>query len=110
MKVIQKDNYTIIREEEDDITSFATYLSQHHEDVKNDNVIVDLLNFSQLSTENLLSFLEFSNLHKRNKKSFVIASKDFSIDEIPEELIVVPTLKEAEDVINMEDLERDLGY
>lgn len=110
MKVIQKDNYKIVREENGDITGFATYLSQQHEELENDNVVVDLLNFSQVSTENLLSFLELSTLHRHNKKSFVIAAKDFSIDEIPEELIVVPTLKEAEDVVNMEDLERELGY
>lgn len=110
MKVIQKDNYKIIREEEGDITILATKLSQQHVEVENDNVVVDLLNFSPVSTENLLSFLEFSNLHRRNKKSFVIVAKDISIDEIPEELMVVPTLKEAEDVVNMEDLERDLGF
>lgn len=110
MKVIQKNNYKIIREEEGDITGLATKLSQQHVEVENDNVVVDLLNFSPVSTENLLSFLEFSNLHRRNKKSFVIAAKDISIDEIPEELMVVPTLKEAEDVVNMDDLERDLGF
>lgn len=110
MKVIQKENYKIIREESGDITEFATYLSQHHEEIEDDNVVVDLLDFREVPTQNLLSFLEFSNLHRRKKKSFVIAVKDFSLDEIPDDLIVVPTLQEAEDIINMEDLERELGY
>jgi hypothetical protein len=30
-------------------------------------------------------------------------------DEIPEDLLVVPTLQEAIDIIDMENIERDLG-
>ena len=30
-------------------------------------------------------------------------------DEVPEEIIVVPTLQEARDIIEMEEIERDLG-
>jgi hypothetical protein len=29
---------------------------------------------------------------------------------VPEELLVVPTLTEAEDIIQMEEIERDLGF
>jgi len=32
-----------------------------------------------------------------------------SYDEVPEEISVVPTLQEAKDLIEMEEIERDLG-
>jgi hypothetical protein len=33
-----------------------------------------------------------------------------NFDDIPEEMIVVPTLEEARDIIEMEEIERDLGF
>lgn len=33
-----------------------------------------------------------------------------SRDEIPDELLIVPTIHEAEDLIDMEEIERDLGF
>jgi hypothetical protein len=46
----------------------------------------------------------------RHKKSFIILNSNIDIDTISEELRVVPTLQEAEDMIQMEDIERDLGF
>jgi hypothetical protein len=110
MKITKKDKYKILEDEKGDLTGFATYISQHHEKFKNDNVVINLLEKKEVQLENLLSFLEISNLHRSNKKSFVIVTKEIDIDAIPEELIVVPTLLEAEDIINMEELERELGF
>jgi len=60
--------------------------------------------------EELLLFLELSNEHRKGKKSFVIANDAINIEKVPEELIIVPTLMEAGDVIQMEEVERDLGF
>lgn len=110
MKITKKDKYKILEDEKGDLTGFATYMSQNHRKFKNDNVVINLLEKKEVQLENLLSFLEISNLHRSNKKSFVIVTKEIDIDAIPEELIVVPTLLEAEDIINMEELERELGF
>lgn len=110
MKVTVKDKYKILEDDKGDITGFATYISQNHREFKNENVVINLLQSGEVPPENLLSFLEISNLHRRNKRSFVIAARDVNIDAIPEELVVVPTLREAEDIINMEELERELGF
>ncbi len=84
---------------------------------KNENVVVDILKYGALELEELLGFLELSTIHRAkstihraNKKSFVIANDAINIDKIPEELVVVPTLREAEDIIQMEELERELGF
>ena len=42
--------------------------------------------------------------------SFVVVGSGFNIDIFPEKLNVVPTIKEAEDVIEMEEIQRDLGF
>jgi len=110
MKIIEKDNYKILKDEKNDIAGFANYMSQNHSKFKNDNVIVDVLKKGDLQLEELLMFLEISNVHRENKKSFVIANDAINIDQVPEELIVVPTMLEATDIIKMEELERELGF
>lgn len=108
MKTVRKDNYLWIGLEGESITDFSSALTKRHEEYKNENVVVDISEFEDLNTEHILSFLELSDRHKMDKKSFVIVNKAVDIDRIPDELVVVPTLQEAEDVIQMEEIERDL--
>lgn len=110
MTVIEKDSYKILKDDKDDVKGFASYLQDSHSSFKNDNVVVDILKYGTLSLEELLSFLELSNKHRKNKKSFVIVNDTINIDHVPDELSVVPTLLEAEDIIQMEEIERDLGF
>ncbi|MDN6281025.1 MAG: ribonuclease Z, partial [Psychroflexus sp.] len=58
----------------------------------------------------LLHLIALSTQHKMTKKSFVIVTDLVDIDKVPEELAVAPSLQEAYDVIEMEDIERDLGF
>ena len=55
-------------------------------------------------------FMPLSKLHKKAKKSFVIVTSDFDYNAVPEKLTVVPSLLEAHDIIEMEEIERDLGF
>jgi len=41
--------------------------------------------------------------------SFVIVYDGINFDDLPDEIIVVPSLDEAKDLIEMENIERDLG-
>ncbi len=111
MKVTQKENYRILEDDKGDIVAFATYLSKNHTEFKNDNVVANVLDKEDIDVKDLLLFLEISNLHRLQKKSFVIASRPFSLEaQLPDELVVAPTLREAEDIVNMEELERELGF
>jgi len=40
----------------------------------------------------------------------VIVNNAVDIDEVPSEMTVVPTLQEAFDIVEMEEIERDLGF
>ncbi|WP_047244814.1 hypothetical protein [Maribacter thermophilus] len=100
---------TIVDQEKKVITTFLKNLEDRYSEVKNDNLILNLFSFEKLSAGDVLEFLQISNKHKNSGKSFVIVTDKVSYDEVPEEIMVVPTLQEAKDIVEMEEIERDLG-
>ncbi|MGB8703863.1 MAG: ribonuclease Z [Gillisia sp.] len=110
MKIKRKKNYIILEDQKDDVVEFSAFLYKNQSKFKKDNVVINILKYGNLSLEELLNFLELSNLQRNRKKSFVIVNDTINIDNVPEELMVVPTLQEAEDIVNMEELERELGF
>ena len=111
MKITSKDTFIILEDERDDILDFATYLEGVIPlEYSQNNIIVDLLKYDTLPLEQLLLFLKLSNAHRANKKSFVFVNIAVNFNLIPDEIIVVPTIQEAEDIISMEEIERDLGF
>ena len=62
------------------------------------------------NSRKIRNFLQISNTHREAKHSFVIVSSKIDIDQSPDALIIVPTLQEAHDIIEMEEMERDLGF
>lgn len=104
-----EESQIIISQENISIDIFLQNLEKEYPKLKNDNLVVDLLGFTKLTPYNVLSFLEISNRHKKNGKSFVLVSAKVSYDDVPEEINLVPTLQEARDVVEMEEIERDLG-
>lgn len=110
MKVTEKGGYKILEDEKEGAKEFASFLESHHHIFRDDNVVIDILKYGELTLEELLSFLKLSNEHRKGKKSFIIANDAINIDKVPPELAVVPTLIEAEDIIQMEEIERDLGF
>ncbi|MGB2760112.1 MAG: ribonuclease Z [Maribacter stanieri] len=99
----------IVSQEEISIERFLQNLENEYAKLKNDNLVLDLLGFSKLTPYNVISFLEISRKHKKNEQSFVLVSDKVSYDDVPEEINLVPTLQEARDLIEMEEIERDLG-
>ena len=110
MKTTRKEEFIILEDNENNLVNFAENITENYSDYRSDNVVIDLLDNKNFDTKDALLFLEISNIHRAEKKSFVIVNSNISIDNIPDELIVVPTLLEAGDIIKMEDLERELGF
>jgi len=111
MKIENHPDYVILEDERTDISDFASFIeSQIPSKFRGQNVILNLLKYDSLTLHELLLFLKTSDLHRKSKQSFVIVNDAISIDEIPYELIVVPTITEAGDIIEMEKIERDLGF
>lgn len=110
MKVDQKDHTTIIKDTQGDLASFLTKVTDQYKTFENQNLIIDLLSYDALSIEDLKLFLPLSKQHKKAKKSFVIVVSDFDFNALPEKITAVPSLLEAHDIIEMEEIERDLGF
>lgn len=111
MKIENHSNFVVLEDEKDDIVAFATYIAQQIPSrFKGENVVLNLMKYDTLELPQLLNFLEVSNLHRQTKQSFVIVNNVIDFDDVPFEMIVVPTLQEAADIIEMEEIERDLGF
>ena len=106
----QNGNTSIITQEKVSVIELVKKLQTLYPKFKNNNIIVALTSLDALTQSEIVEFLELSNTHKTTKHSFVIVSDKIDLDVVPEELAVVPTLKEAFDTIEMEDMERDLGF
>ncbi|HAB27496.1 MAG: ribonuclease Z [Xanthomarina sp.] len=109
--IIDKDgNITIITQEKASVTELVKKLDVVYNRYKNDNIIVSLTSLQSITLQDVIEFLQISNTHRKSKHSFVIVSDKVNLDEMPDEILVVPTLQEAYDIIEMEEMERDLGF
>lgn len=111
MKIENHPNFVVLEDEKNNISEFASFIeSQVPSKYKGQNVVLNLLKYTDFELPDLLLFLKTSNLHRKTKHSFVIVNDTIDIDDVPNEMIVVPTILEAGDIIEMEDIERDLGF
>ncbi len=110
MKITRKGEFVILKDNKNNLVNFAEDITENYSDYKNDNVVIDLKDLHDFELKDALLFLEISNIHRAEKKSFVIVNSEIKIDAVPDDLIVVPSLQEAGDIIKMEELERELGF
>ncbi len=111
MKVDQKEHTITIKDTQGDFTSFLMKVTHQYKSYEKHNIIIDLLGYKEeIEASNLKLFLPMSKKHKKAKKSFVIVVADFDYNALPEKFTIVPSLLEAHDIIEMEEIERDLGF
>lgn len=110
MKVTVKGHTTIIKDSKDDLEAFITKISQEIKTFKTQNLIIDLSHYGSREVTPLLLFLPLAKSHKNNKKSFVVVVSATDFNAFPENFTVVPSVLEAHDIIEMEEIERDLGF
>ena len=105
----QDGNISIVTQEKATVVELVKKINDTYSTFKNNNIIVNLISLNKLNLQDIIEFLELSNNHRGSKLSFVIVSDSIDIDETHDEIIVVPTMQEAYDIIEMEEMERDLG-
>lgn len=88
---------------------FKAFKSGKLDNPKN-HIILQLSENLNTTVNNLSLFLDIADVYRNNGMSFVIICSEIDIDEIPDEINVAPTLIEAEDILEMEAIERDLGF
>ena len=101
---------TIITQEKTTIVEFAKGINDKYETLRNENIIANLFSLKNITPQDINEFLLISKKHKSAKRSFVIVTDSVSYDETPEEITIVPTLQEAYDLVEMEEIERDLDF
>ncbi|RZS93737.1 ribonuclease Z [Aquimarina brevivitae] len=101
---------TIITQEKSTIGDFLKKLDEKYTTFANDNVIINLFSLKSLTAKDITEFLMMSKTHKAKNRSFVIVTEQVTYDEVPEEITIVPTLQEAYDLVEMEEIERDLEF
>lgn len=110
MKVEQKGHTTIIKDTQGNIQSFVEKVTHEYNSFKSHNLILDVTHDKNVTLHHIKLFSDLSKTHRKAKKSFVMVASDIDFNAVPAKLIVVPTLLEAHDIIEMEEIERDLGF
>ncbi|WP_075342869.1 hypothetical protein [Tenacibaculum agarivorans] len=111
MKIETKDDYVLFSSnEEGDFHDFLDFFSTNHSKVAENNIIIYLSSKLKVQNSDLSLFLKYVDFHQENGTTFVLISPNVDVDSFPEYFNIVPTLQEAEDVLEMENIQRDLGF
>ena len=98
-----KDSILIVLDKKDSIISLESEINKSK--YININIIIDLKN---VIVKDFLSFFKtLENNQKKKNKSLVFLTSNFNNNS--EDLNLIPTLQEALDFIDLEEIERDLN-
>lgn len=73
------------------------------------HLIVNLTENNELPVKEAKLFIPLVKKYRKGRKSFVLVVPNADFSKYPEVLVVVPSVIEAFDIIEMEEIERDLG-
>jgi len=111
MEIKTQGNTTVIQDKQQDSALLLEKITEQYNSYKDTNLIVDISQNSQITNKDVLMFEKLSSLHKKGKKSFVLVlHEEFDFNAATDKVMIVPTLQEAHDVVEMEEIERDLGF
>jgi hypothetical protein len=110
MQIKETSNYTLISSDENSLKEFQNLLFKTINDLKKTHIILEISNDINIENKNFSLLLNVAQQKQQNGTSFVIINAIVSADDYPESLNIVPTLQEAEDILEMEAIERELGF
>ena len=110
MNIIKKGHTTILKDINNNVILFLETILKEFASFENQNLILDLSNDSTITVNDLINFKSLAKSQKTAKKSLVIVTELIEFDDAPEYLNICPTIVEAHDLIEMEEIERDLGF
>lgn len=110
MKFELKDQNILVYQEEQLSSEFFAAYDLHYPEFQSYNIIFFPAKAQVLTSDFSNALFECTKAHQHHKKSFVVVSAHWISNELPEELVCVPTLQEAIDLIEMDEMQRDLGF
>ena len=105
MKTRKNNQYTLIHLQETSSTYFTEQLAK----IKSDHFVLNISDEVELDEKKIELLLHARNRLNADSKSLVVIKKRIDIELVPESLNIVPTLQEAEDLLQFEAIERELG-
>ncbi|MEN1785970.1 MAG: ribonuclease Z [Bacteroidota bacterium] len=100
---------TVVSHKGGSFLSFKKGFEEAYPELQNEHLIIDLIAVSEVNLDAILYFKTLSSTHRSRHKSFVVVADQVHFDELPDTLMVTPTITEAKDILDMEEIERDLG-
>lgn len=113
MKIKEKGHTLIVKYNEESIGEFIQKIqNQYNDTFQKHNLVIDLLEQkTTLEQDEVALFESLVEKHKtKANKSLVLVAAGLDYNQFDENLVVVPTLQEAFDLIEMDEIERDLGF
>lgn len=110
MNIKKTDKYTYLKIENQSILEFSKEIENQFSNYRGEHLIIDIFQNINIKSEDLSLLLTLGRLHIKNGTSFVIVSNSIEYDELQNDISVVPTFNEALDILEMEAIERDLGF
>lgn len=108
---IQKNNkHTLITLKKNTKTDFFVEFQKKYSTFENDHLIVDLLKMDSFTKKEIDVLIDYGQQKSKNGTSFVVVSKKLDAGNLEGILNVTPTIAEAIDILEMEEIERDLGF
>lgn len=106
MNIQEKENYTLVSIDASSFDSFQEKIDQF----RSNHLILEVSENLNIDEAKISLFLNIASDFKSNGMSFVVIKSGIDIDDFPENLNIAPTLQESEDILEMEAIERDLGF
>ena len=113
MTIDFKDKIAVITFEDSDKIGrpFRDEIKRNYASLSKKNIILDLRALKPVLSKHIKNFVELSAYHRKlYDKSFVVVTGPIALKLLPADLNVVPTMNEALDTIEIEEIERDLGF
>jgi hypothetical protein len=108
MKVDTRNHTSVIKDTQGDLAAFLDKITKEHKSFEKGNIIIDLTAYDVLPVTQVKTFMPLAKIHTKAKKSFIIVGNTNYHNM--GSLVVVPTIQEAHDIIEMDEIERDLGF
>lgn len=110
MRVEEKGHTLILKDTAGNPAAFIEKVTHEYKSFEKQNLILDISHAPNVTTNSLELFVPLAKRHRKAKKSFVLVTPDADFNSVPLSLVVVPSMLEAHDIIEMEEIERDLGF
>lgn len=110
MKIEYKSDYVLVSSDENSFEDFVINFKTKHSEIKENHLFISISKNLNIVEKDIFVFLDYAEQHQQNGTTFVLVCPRVDVDEFPDEFNIVPTLHEAEDVLEMENIQRDLGF